>query len=53
MQKIVDVGVERLVAKGALLFGDASVVLRPHVGSGASLAIQDALNLREQLDIYR
>lgn len=52
MQKIVDVGVERLVAKSALLLGDASIVLRPHVGSGASLAIQDALNLKEQLDIY-
>jgi 2-polyprenyl-6-methoxyphenol hydroxylase-like FAD-dependent oxidoreductase len=54
MQKIVDVVVERIVSKskGALLLGDGSVVLRPHVGSGASLAIQDALNLREQLDIY-
>jgi 2,6-dihydroxypyridine 3-monooxygenase len=52
MQKIVDVRVEKLVSKGALLLGDASVVLRPHVGSGASLAIQDALNLREQLDMY-
>lgn len=52
MQKIVDVGVERLITKAGLLLGDSSVVLRPHVGSGASLAIQDALNLREQLDIY-
>ncbi|WP_298624398.1 FAD-dependent monooxygenase [uncultured Legionella sp.] len=52
MQKVVDVAVERLVTKGALLLGDASVVLRPHVGSGASLAIQDALNLRELLNIY-
>jgi 2-polyprenyl-6-methoxyphenol hydroxylase-like FAD-dependent oxidoreductase len=51
LQKIVDVGVERLIGKRALLLGDASVVLRPHVGSGASLAIQDALKLREQLDI--
>lgn len=57
MQKIVDVDVERLVSKGALLLGDASVVLRPHVGNGASLAIQDALNLSEQInnhdDIYQ
>ncbi len=52
MQKIVDTDVEKLVSKNALLLGDASVVLRPHVGSGASLAIQDALNLKEQLDIY-
>lgn len=52
MQKIVDTSVEKLVSKNALLLGDASVVLRPHVGSGASLAIQDALNLKEQLDIY-
>ncbi len=50
MQKIFDVGVERLVAQNALLLGDASVVLRPHVGSGASLAIQDALKLRELID---
>lgn len=49
MQKIDDVSVEKLITKGALLLGDASVVLRPHVGSGASLAIQDALNLSEQL----
>ncbi|KTD60037.1 FAD-dependent monooxygenase [Legionella shakespearei] len=51
MQKVVDVGVEKLVSKGALLLGDASVVLRPHVGSGASLAIQDALNLQAQLNV--
>ena len=50
MQKIVDVGVERLVTKAALLLGDAGLVLRPHVGNGASLAIQDALNLSEQLN---
>lgn len=52
MQKIVDVSVERLVTKAALLLGDASIVLRHHVGSGASLAIQDALKLRELFDYY-
>lgn len=49
MQKIVDVCVNRLVVPGALLLGDASAVLRPHVGNGASLAIQDALSLSEHL----
>ncbi|KTD42191.1 FAD-dependent monooxygenase [Legionella parisiensis] len=49
MQKIVDVRVDRLVAQSALLLGDASAVLRPHVGNGASLAIQDALNLSQHL----
>ncbi|HHT0593186.1 TPA: FAD-dependent monooxygenase [Legionella anisa] len=49
MQKIVDVCVSRLAAQGALLLGDASAVLRPHVGNGASLAIQDALSLSEHL----
>ncbi|MDR3442525.1 MAG: FAD-dependent monooxygenase [Legionella sp.] len=49
MQKIVDVKVDKLIAKGALLLGDASVVLKPHVGSGASLAIQDALKLSDEL----
>lgn len=49
MQKIVDVCVNRLVTQGALLLGDASAVLRPHVGNGASLAIQDALSLSEYL----
>ncbi|MBA2657161.1 MAG: monooxygenase [Tatlockia sp.] len=49
MQKIEDVSVEKLTTKGALLLGDASVVLRPHVGNGASLAIQDALSLSEHL----
>lgn len=57
MQKVVDVSVERLVYRGALLIGDASTVLRPHVGNGASLAIQDAICLTEQLksagDIYQ
>ncbi|KTD10948.1 hypothetical protein Lgra_1914 [Legionella gratiana] len=45
MQKIVDVCSDRLTSQGALLLGDASTVLRPHVGNGASLAIQDALSL--------
>ncbi|MGM9452028.1 FAD binding domain-containing protein [Legionella bozemanae] len=49
MQKIVDVCVDHLVTQGALLLGDASAVLRPHVGNGASLAIQDALSLSEHL----
>lgn len=52
MQKIVDVSLEKLVAKNALLHGDASVVLRPHVGNGALLAIQDALLLEEKLNQY-
>ncbi|VEB35768.1 FAD-dependent monooxygenase [Legionella cherrii] len=49
MQKIVDVCVNRLITQRALLLGDASAVLRPHVGNGASLAIQDALSLSEHL----
>lgn len=49
MQKIVDVCVNQFATQGALLLGDASTVLRPHVGNGASLAIQDALSLNEQL----
>ncbi|MCW8469643.1 FAD-dependent monooxygenase [Fluoribacter gormanii] len=52
MQKIVDVCAHRLVTHGALLLGDASTVLRPHVGNGASLAIQDALSLSEHLWKY-
>lgn len=52
MQKIVDVSVERLVHKNSLLVGDASIVLRPHVGNGASLALQDALCLSEQLKTH-
>ena len=52
MQKIVDVCVHRLVTHGALLLGDASTVLRPHVGNGASLAIQDAFSLSEHLRKY-
>ncbi|CAM2989556.1 monooxygenase, FAD-binding [Legionella steigerwaltii] len=52
MQNIVDVCADRFVTQGALLLGDASAVLRPHVGNGASLAIQDALSLREHLDKY-
>ncbi|KTC81823.1 FAD-dependent monooxygenase [Legionella cincinnatiensis] len=47
MQKIVDVCSDRFTLEGALLLGDASTVLRPHVGNGASLAIQDALSLNE------
>lgn len=52
MQKIVDVCVHRLVTPGALLLGDASAVLRPHVGNGASLAIQDALTLNAHFEQY-
>lgn len=52
MQKIVDVSVNRFITQGALLLGDASAVLRPHVGNGASLAIQDALSLSEHLKQY-
>ncbi|QMT59490.1 FAD-dependent monooxygenase [Legionella sp. PC997] len=52
MQKIVDVCVDRLVTQGALLLGDASILLRPHVGNGASLAIQDALSLSKHLRKY-
>lgn len=47
MQKILDVCSDRFTSQGALLLGDASTVLRPHVGNGASLAIQDALSLNE------
>ncbi len=47
MQKIVDVCADRFTYQEALLLGDASTVLRPHVGNGSSLAIQDALNLNE------
>lgn len=32
--------------------GDASFILRPHVGNGASLAIQDALHLSKLLTEY-
>lgn len=49
MQKIVDVCPDKLIYKNSLLLGDAGIVLRPHVGSGASLALQDALNLCELL----
>ncbi|OJY30195.1 MAG: monooxygenase, partial [Legionella sp. 40-6] len=49
MQKIMDVGTEHLAKDNALLAGDAGVVLRPHVGSGAAMAIEDALNLQEEL----
>ncbi|MBN9227243.1 MULTISPECIES: monooxygenase [Legionella] len=52
MQNIVDVCVNRLATQGALLLGDASAILRPHVGNGASLAIQDALSLREHFETY-
>ncbi len=52
MQKIVDVCTKRQTIPGALLLGDASTVLRPHVGNGASLAIQDALSLSEHLGKY-
>lgn len=50
MQKIVDVCANKMVNENALLIGDASAVLRPHVGNGASLAIYDALTLSEQLN---
>ncbi|MGL6028911.1 MAG: monooxygenase, partial [Legionella sp.] len=40
---------DKLTNKNSLLLGDAGIVLRPHVGNGASLALQDALNLCELL----
>ena len=49
MQQISDVSVSCTARHGAVLLGDASVVLRPHVGSGASLAISDALTLSHEL----
>jgi len=52
MQKIKDVRVHKLVTDRALLLGDASIILRPHVGNGASLAIEDALSLSEHLANY-
>ncbi|STY28581.1 monooxygenase, FAD-binding [Legionella wadsworthii] len=52
LQKIDDVCTSRFVAQGALLLGDASYILRPHVGNGASLAIQDALHLSKLLTEY-
>lgn len=52
VQKIVDVCVNRLAKNRALLLGDASAILRPHVGNGAALAIQDALSFSEQLSIH-
>lgn len=52
MQKIKDVRVHKLVTDRALLLGDASIILRPHVGNGASLAIEDALSLSEHLSNY-
>ena len=49
MQKISDVSVRCTAKHGAVLLGDASIVLRPHVGNGASMAISDALTLSHQL----
>ncbi len=49
IQKIYDTSVERLVIDNAVLLGDASMVLRPHVGNGASLALTDALSLSAHL----
>lgn len=49
MQKIFDVCTKKLTHKNSLLLGDAGIVLRPHVGSGASLALQDALDLSTRL----
>ena len=49
MQKISDVSVKCSANYGAVLLGDASIVLRPHVGNGASLAISDAITLGDRL----
>jgi hypothetical protein len=47
IQPVYDVTVERYVDRRLALIGDASTLARPHTGSGATKAMQDAPRLEE------
>jgi 2-polyprenyl-6-methoxyphenol hydroxylase-like FAD-dependent oxidoreductase len=49
---IYDTMVPRYFANGVALIGDAGILLRPHLGSGATKALQDALSLYQHLQTY-
>jgi 2-polyprenyl-6-methoxyphenol hydroxylase-like FAD-dependent oxidoreductase len=49
MQNIYDLALDRYVRGRVCLIGDAATIARPHTGSGAAKAMQDALALADAL----
>lgn len=51
-QAIFDAHVPHYYLDNIALIGDASILVRPHVGAGSTKAIQDALSLHKYLEKY-
>lgn len=53
IQAIYDMDIPKYVNEKICLIGDASIIIRPHAGSGATKALQDALALRHFLNKHQ
>lgn len=51
IQVIIDVEPRRIAMKRAVLIGDASFTLRPHVAAGTAKAAEDAFQLARQIEL--